>query len=227
MSDTMDPAAPFAAYGETETAQRSRFQKIVARTLTANASNIPHVTHHDDIDVTGLEAHRQAQTEGKASPLIYLIKAVVDALKDFPQFNASLSADGEILVLKKYFHIGIAVDGPLGLLVPVLSDCDRKDIPALAAELKEVSRLARAKGRRWTGCRAVASPSRHWAESAAPISRRSSTRLSRDSGGHRHPHATDVDRHSLRAAEDFAPLAQLRSSRHQWCRRRALRATDR
>ena len=146
MSDTMDPAAPFAPFGVTETAPRTRFQKIVAKTLTANASTIPHVTHHDDVDVTGLEANRQAQTEGKASPLIYLIKAVVDALKDYPQFNASLSADGETLVLKKYFNIGIAVDGPLGLLVPVLRDCDSKDIPALAAELKEVSGLARAKG---------------------------------------------------------------------------------
>jgi pyruvate dehydrogenase E2 component (dihydrolipoamide acetyltransferase) len=147
MSDAMDPAAPFAPYGETEVAPRTRFQKIVARTMVANASSIPHVTHHDEVDVTGLEAHRKAQPhETRASPLIYLVKAVVDALRDFPQFNASLSADGEALVLKKYFHIGIAVDGPLGLLVPVLKNCDAKDVLTLAAELKEVSALARTKG---------------------------------------------------------------------------------
>jgi pyruvate dehydrogenase E2 component (dihydrolipoamide acetyltransferase) len=80
------------------------------------------------------------------SPLIYIIKAVVDSLAAFPHFNASLSSDGEKLILKDYFHIGVAVDGPLGLLVPVLRECDRKDLPTLAAELKEVSSLARSKG---------------------------------------------------------------------------------
>jgi pyruvate dehydrogenase E2 component (dihydrolipoamide acetyltransferase) len=147
MADTSDPTAFFAHFGPIETAPRSRFQKIVARTMVANASTIPHVTHHDDVDVTALETYRQAMAPAdKASPLIFLIKAVVDALKDFPQFNASLTPDGETLVLKQYFHIGIAVDGPLGLLVPVLQDCDRKDLPALAAELREVSALARSKG---------------------------------------------------------------------------------
>lgn len=147
MSDATDPAAPFAHFGPVETVPRTRFQKIVARTMVANASAIPHVTHHDDVDVTGLEAYRKSlDPAAKASPLIFLIKAVVDALGDFPQFNASLTADGETLVLKKYVHIGIAVDGPLGLLVPVLKDCDRKDIPTLSAELREVSALARSKG---------------------------------------------------------------------------------
>ena len=147
MSDKPDHTTPFAAYGETETQARTRFQKIVAKTMSANASTIPHVTHCDDVDVTGLEKYRRAMAPAaKASPLIFLIKAVVDALGAFPQFNASLSPDGEVLVLKKYFHIGIAVDGPLGLLVPVLHDCDRKDIPTLAAELKAVSAQARDKG---------------------------------------------------------------------------------
>ena len=147
MPDAIDPAAPFAPYGETETVRRTRFQKIVARTMSANAAAIPHVTHHDMVDVTALEAHRQGMLPGeKVSPLIFLIKAVAEALAAFPQFNASLSADGEALVLKRYCHIGIAVDGPLGLLVPVLRDCDRKDVATLAAELKEVSTLARAKG---------------------------------------------------------------------------------
>ena len=147
MSDPNDPVSWFAQFGEVEPVKRTRFQKIVAKTMTANVSSIPHVAHHDEIDVTDFEAQRQAlPAEEKVSPLIFLVKAVVAALKDFPQFNASLAPDGETLILKRYFNIGIAVDGPLGLLVPVLRDADRKDIPTLAAELKEVSALARAKG---------------------------------------------------------------------------------
>jgi pyruvate dehydrogenase E2 component (dihydrolipoamide acetyltransferase) len=147
MSDPLPPEAQFLPFGEVETVKRTRFQKIVAKTMLANASSIPHVTHHDEVDVTSLESYRRDLPPGqKASPLIFLVKAVVDALKAFPQFNSSLSADGETLVLKKYFHIGIAVDGPLGLLVPVLRDCDKKDIPTLAAELRELTALARSKG---------------------------------------------------------------------------------
>jgi pyruvate dehydrogenase E2 component (dihydrolipoyllysine-residue acetyltransferase) len=146
MSDT-SPDAPFLAFGTVEIVKRTRFQKIVARTLSANASSIPHVTHHDEADVTGLEAYRRSlPPEQKTSPLIYVIKAVAAALQQFPQFNSSLSADGETLVLKKYVHIGIAVDGPLGLLVPVLRDCDSKDVPSLAAELRALTELARTKG---------------------------------------------------------------------------------
>jgi pyruvate dehydrogenase E2 component (dihydrolipoamide acetyltransferase) len=141
------PEAPFLPFGEVEVVKRTRFQKIIAQTLSHNAAIIPHVTNHDDVDVTGLEAHRRAlPADQRISPLIYLIKAVVEALKAFPRFNSSLSADGEMLVLKKYFHIGVAVDGPLGLLVPVLRDCDKKDVPSLAAELRELTGLARTKG---------------------------------------------------------------------------------
>ena len=147
MSDTLPPEAQFLPFGEVEVVKRTRFQKIVARTMSNNAFTIPHVTHHDEVDVTGLDAYRRSlPAEQKASPLIYLIKAVTEALKAFPQFNSSLSADGEALVLKKYFHIGIAVDGPLGLLVPVLRDCDAKDVAALAVELRELTALARSKG---------------------------------------------------------------------------------
>lgn len=160
MSNETTPEAYFAQFGEVETVKRTRFQKIVAKTMVTNASTIPHVTHQDDADVTGLEAYRKT-SEVRASPLIYLIKAVVEALKAYPQFNASLTPDGETLVLKKYFHIGIAVDGPLGLLVPVLRDADQKDIPTLAAELKEVSTLARTKGlpidKMQGGCFAISS----------------------------------------------------------------------
>lgn len=141
------PEAYFAQFGDIEPVARTRFQKVVAKTMTANAAAIPHVTHHDEVDVTGLEAHRNSVArDAKFSPLIYLIKAVVDALKAFPQFNASLAPEGDRLILKKYFHVGIAVDGPLGLLVPVLRDCDAKDLATLSAELKDVSALARSKG---------------------------------------------------------------------------------
>jgi pyruvate dehydrogenase E2 component (dihydrolipoamide acetyltransferase) len=147
VSNETTPEAYFAQFGEIETVKRTRFQKIVAKTMVNNVSTIPHVTHQDDADVTGLEAFRKTMSkEQKVSPLIFLIKAVVEALKTYPQFNASLTPDGETLVMKKYFHIGIAVDSPLGLLVPVLRDADAKDIQTLAAELKELSALARTKG---------------------------------------------------------------------------------
>lgn len=147
MSEALPPETPFLPFGEVEVVKRSRFQKIVARTMASNWSSIPHVTNHDEADVTGLEAHRsRLPAAEKHSPLIYMIKAVVDALQAFPHFNSSLSPDGETLIQKKYFHIGIAIDGPLGLLVAVVRDCDKKDIPALAAELKELTALARSKG---------------------------------------------------------------------------------
>lgn len=147
MTTISNSSAPFEPFGAVEEVKRTRFQKIVAKTMVANASSIPHVTHHDDVDVTSLELYRRSgDPERKVSPLIYLVKAVTDALVAFPQFNASLSADGETLVLKKYFHIGIAVDGPLGLLVPVIRDCDTKSVMEIATELRELSGLARSKG---------------------------------------------------------------------------------
>jgi pyruvate/2-oxoglutarate dehydrogenase complex dihydrolipoamide acyltransferase (E2) component len=91
---------------------------------------IPHVTQHDEADITELEAFRKKlgdeNKELKVSPLVFQIKAVVQALRRFPNFNASLDATGENLVLKRYFHVGIAVDTPDGLVVPVIRDCDRK-----------------------------------------------------------------------------------------------------
>lgn len=140
-------AAYLGSFGPIETLARSRIEKVVARTMAANASAIPHVTHHDLVDVTALETYRRdLSPEERISPLIFIIKAVVSALRAFPRFNASLSPDGESLILKQYCHIGIAVDGPLGLLVPVLRDCDAKDLPALAQELRDFSKQAREKG---------------------------------------------------------------------------------
>ncbi len=106
---------------------------------------IPHVTQFEQADITEMEAFRkklgEENKELKITPLVFQIKAVVAALKQYPQFNASL--DGDNLILKKYFHIGIAVDTPNGLVVPVLRDCDRKGFLQLAAELGEISRKAR------------------------------------------------------------------------------------
>jgi pyruvate dehydrogenase E2 component (dihydrolipoamide acetyltransferase) len=151
----------FSAFGAVESVERTRFQKIVAKTMASNATTIPHVTHCDDIDVTALEAFRDGMGSARVSPLIFLIKAVVEALAAFPQFNASLAPDGSALILKRYFHVGIAVDGPLGLLVPVLRDCDKKDLATLAAELKDVSAQARSKGlpmeRMSGGCMTISS----------------------------------------------------------------------
>ncbi|HMO75628.1 MAG TPA: 2-oxo acid dehydrogenase subunit E2 [Sphingopyxis sp.] len=146
MTDT-SPEAQFAPFGAVETVPTSNFQRVVARRLTQSWTQIPHVTHHDDVDVTALDTHRRTLTGPvKISPLIFLIKALAQAMAEFPQFNASLSEDGKTLILKKYCHIGIAVDGPLGLLVPVLRDADRKDVATLAAELADFSAQARDKG---------------------------------------------------------------------------------
>lgn len=137
----------FAQFGEIDVAPVSRFQKVVAKTMATNASTIPHVTHHDMVDVSALEKHRQSLTKAERfSPLVYLIKAVAEALKEHPQFNTSLLPDGSQMIVKKYTHIGVAVDGPLGLLVPVIRDCDKKGHAEIASELKQVAAQARDKG---------------------------------------------------------------------------------
>ena len=141
------PEEYFSQFGPVESAPLSKFQQVVARRLTQSWTQVPHVTHHDDVDVTALEDHRKAIAgEGKVSPLIFLAKALALCLGEFPQFNASLAPDGKALVMKSYCHIGIAVDGPLGLLVPVLRDVDAKDVRALSAELAALSAQARDKG---------------------------------------------------------------------------------
>lgn len=148
------PALPdfdFSRYGEIEMQELSRIQKISAGHLHRNWVGIPHVTQHDEADITDMEAFRLANAEDavaqgfKLTPLVFLIKGMVASLKKFPRFNASLDSDGETLVLKKYFNIGIAVDTPDGLVVPVLRDCERKGIMELGAELAEISARARDK----------------------------------------------------------------------------------
>ncbi|MCB1609089.1 MAG: 2-oxo acid dehydrogenase subunit E2, partial [Xanthomonadales bacterium] len=115
--------------------------------LARNWAMIPHVTQQDEADITEMEAFRKQiageQKEVKVTPLVFLIKAAVRALQQFPTFNSAL--DGDNLVLKKYFHIGIAVDTPDGLVVPVIRDCERKSLLDLARELGEISVRAREK----------------------------------------------------------------------------------
>ena len=140
------PQIDFAKFGEVEEKPLSRIKKIAGANLARNWAMIPHVTQHESADVTEMEAFRKQlgaeNKEVKITPLVFLIKAAVAALKHFPQFNASLDASGEKLVLKKYFHIGIAVDTPDGLVVPVIRDADRKGLLELAIELGEISKKA-------------------------------------------------------------------------------------
>lgn len=143
------PKVDFAKFGEVETKPLSRIKKISGANLHRNWVMIPHITQNDDADITEMEAFRKKLGEEnkdvKISPLVFQIKAVVAALKKFPNFNASLDASGENLVLKKYFHIGIAVDTPDGLVVPVIRDADKKGIVELATEMGEISKKARDK----------------------------------------------------------------------------------
>ncbi|HTH68535.1 MAG TPA: dihydrolipoyllysine-residue acetyltransferase [Rhodanobacter sp.] len=143
------PKVDFAKFGEIEEKPLTRIQKISGANLARNWAMIPHVTQHEDADITEMEAFRKKLGEEnkdlKISPLVFQIKAVVAALKQFPQFNASLDESGEKLILKKYFHIGIAVDTPDGLVVPVIRDCDKKGLLDLARDLAEISKKAREK----------------------------------------------------------------------------------
>lgn len=146
------PAAPkvnFSRYGEVEIEPLTRIQKLSGAFLHRNWLSIPHVTQDDLADITEMEAYRKANADkakaqgSKLTPLVFLIKAAVASLKQLPRFNSSLDESGENLVMKKFFHIGIAVDTPEGLVVPVLRDCDQKDIYELASELAELSLKAR------------------------------------------------------------------------------------
>jgi pyruvate dehydrogenase E2 component (dihydrolipoamide acetyltransferase) len=143
------PKVDFSKFGEVEEKPLGRIPKISAANLARNWAMIPHVTQFEDADITELEAFRKKLGEEnkdlKVSPLVFQIKAVVAALKKFPQFNASLDASGETLTLKKYFNVGIAVDTPDGLVVPVIRDADKKGLLELAAELSDISKKARDK----------------------------------------------------------------------------------
>ncbi len=139
------PQIDFAKFGAVETQPLSRIKKISGASLHRNWLSIPHITQHDEADITELDAFRKSEADEakktgiKVTVLGFLIKAVVVALKEFPSFNASLSPDGESLILKHYFNVGVAVDTPNGLVVPVIRDADKKGLRELAKELGEVS----------------------------------------------------------------------------------------
>jgi pyruvate dehydrogenase E2 component (dihydrolipoamide acetyltransferase) len=144
------PADDLSVYGPVEARPVGRVQSYVARAMHRNWSAIPHVTHHDDADITGFESRRKAWNAAHAdaprSLLSALVKASVAALQRYPQFNVSLSADGATLYAKGYFNIGFAVDVPAGLVVPVLRDCERRSIDEIGAEIARLSEKARGKG---------------------------------------------------------------------------------
>ncbi len=143
------PSVDFAKFGEIDVQALTRIQKISGPRLQASWINVPHVTQHDEADITRLERKRQklkgpAKEKGiPLTPLAFIIKACVAALQEYPKVNSSLSKDGESLVYKKYCHIGFAADTEQGLIVPVIHDADKKDVYELATELKELSAAAR------------------------------------------------------------------------------------
>jgi pyruvate dehydrogenase E2 component (dihydrolipoamide acetyltransferase) len=144
------PVVDFAQFGAIEVKPLSRIQKISGARLQASWLNLPHVTQHEDADITELEAVRgalkgKASEEGvKLTPLVFIIKACILALQEFPRFNASLDASGENLILKKYFNIGFAADTPNGLVVPVIANADRLNAYETARVLATMSEKARA-----------------------------------------------------------------------------------
>jgi len=145
------PKVDFSKFGEIEEVPLTRIQKISGPNLHRNWVTIPHVTQFDEADITELEAFRKQENELQAkkkdgvkiTPLVFIMKAVAKALREYPVFNSSLADDGEHLIMKKYVHIGIAVDTPNGLVVPVIRDVDKKGIYELSDELLEISAKAR------------------------------------------------------------------------------------
>ena len=148
----LPPLAPvdFAKFGPVTAKPLSRIKKLSGAFLHRNWLSIPHITQHDEADITELEGFRKSQAEEarksgiKFTMLGFLLKASVVALRQFPDFNSSLAPDGESLILKSYYHIGVAVDTPNGLVVPVIRDVDRKGLLELAKDLGEVSERMRA-----------------------------------------------------------------------------------
>lgn len=145
------PIVDFSKFGPVHVEALSRIKKISGKNLQRNWVMIPHVTQFAEADISALEDFRQAQKaelekqKVKLTPLVFIMKAVVAALKTFPTFNASLDPSGENLILKNYFHIGVAVDTPDGLVVPVIRDVDKKGLVELAKELAVISEKARKK----------------------------------------------------------------------------------
>jgi len=145
------PIIDFSKFGEVEAQKLSRIKKVSAKNLSRSWLTIPHVTQFDEADITELESFRKQTSADlkeqgvKLTPLAFLVKASASALKEFPRFNSSLDINGENLILKKYFHIGVAVDTEDGLVVPVIKNADSKSLVDIAKELGEISEKARNK----------------------------------------------------------------------------------
>jgi pyruvate dehydrogenase E2 component (dihydrolipoamide acetyltransferase) len=143
------PVIDFSKFGPIERQQLSHIQKVSVKNLHRSWLNVPHVTQHDEADITDMEAFRKSNAEKakargfKLTPLAFIMKAAVAALEEFPRLNASLDPDGEHVILKQYYHLGVAVDTKDGLVVPVIRDVDKKGVFDLAQELGEVSGRAR------------------------------------------------------------------------------------
>ncbi|MFN4136773.1 MAG: 2-oxo acid dehydrogenase subunit E2 [Novosphingobium sp.] len=143
------PTGDHSVFGPVETRPLDRMEKYISAHLGRNWVAIPHVTHHDDADITALEARRKelvADGGPRLTIVPLLVRALARALAAFPKFNASVDPANATLVMKQYVHVGVAVDTPGGLLVPVVRDCDRKPAAAIAAEVSALSEKARSKG---------------------------------------------------------------------------------
>lgn len=143
------PAVDFSKFGEIDEQPLNKIKRLTGKNLTSVWLNLPMVTQHDEADITEMEAFRktlnaeQKDNGVKITPLVFIIKALLAAMRDYPQFNTSLSANGESLIYKKYFNIGIAVDTPNGLVVPVIKNADQKSVINLAKEMGALSEKAR------------------------------------------------------------------------------------
>jgi pyruvate dehydrogenase E2 component (dihydrolipoamide acetyltransferase) len=161
------PEIDFSQFGPVESQPLTKINKLTGQFLHRNWVTVPHVTQFDEADITEMEAFRQqlnAENKDsglKVTPLAFIMKAIVAGMKEFPRFNSSLDASGENLILKNYFHIGVAVDTPDGLVVPVIRDVDQKSLLELTQELREFSGKARNKqlkpGDMQGGCMSISS----------------------------------------------------------------------
>ena len=155
MTDTTAKPAPpglidfLASFGEVESQPLSRIQSFTAKAMSRNWTTIPHVTHFDRIDVTGLEAARKranANREAKVTPVPYLMKALAGVLQEMPRFNAAFDEANGAVILRKYVNLGMAIDTPAGLVVGVIKGCDKASIEEISEQSKALSEKARAKG---------------------------------------------------------------------------------
>ncbi len=142
------PSPDFSAFGPVESRPLTRMQLLVAAAMEKSWTTIPHVSHQEEADISALESLRlkRAEQGGKISLLPFFVKAAVAALKQYPQVNASLDGAKKALIFKHYYHIGIAIDVPAGLLVPVIRDADKKTLDEIGQEIADLAQLARTKG---------------------------------------------------------------------------------